>query len=463
MKDYSVCKPRISIVMPVYNAGLYLKDSISDILNQTYENFELICVDDGSTDQSLKVIEYFAQQDNRIRIITQENAGAGAARNRGMELAQGKYIMFLDTDDRFDTGYLFEMCSRAEQTHAQIVVCDAEVFDDQSGLVGYHDCKDWILDENFKYINDVFSYKDCSDEIFTFTEMLPWNKLFLLDIVRKHDIKFQEIPYNNDSFFVAIMMVLADKIAVVNKRMVYYRMGNDRSISSYQNKRTCPQYNFEMYLTIRNKLIQLKKYQEVSVGFAKFASKQIFGHSMAMTEDNLHVYRKYFDNGYTKQVGLDMLTKDDFYDEEMFRDIECLCERGTDAFMARMIHRVSDMYSYYEKYYRERQLVLTSTCEYFNIANIKEGEKIVLYGAGMRGRYLWKKINDNGKYKIVAWVDRKAEYEDMKVNDCCIKRPCEILNLDYDYVVIAIENVDVMQQIKSDLKKIGVNESKIVW
>ena len=93
----------VSIIIPVYNQSRYLKNSFNSLIYQDYDNLEIICVDDGSTDNSLAVLMELKNADSRIRIIQQENKGAGAARNNGLKYANGKYVIFLDADDSFDS------------------------------------------------------------------------------------------------------------------------------------------------------------------------------------------------------------------------------------------------------------------------------------------------------------------------------------------------------------------------
>lgn len=98
--------PKVSIIVPIYNAQHYLRACIESVLGQSVSDWELLLVDDGSTDDSLHIAETFAKQDKRIRVLTQAQAGQGAARNRALELAHGEYIAFLDADDWWDTDYL---------------------------------------------------------------------------------------------------------------------------------------------------------------------------------------------------------------------------------------------------------------------------------------------------------------------------------------------------------------------
>lgn len=113
--------PAVSVIIPVYNAAEFLKDGLNSLLKQTLREIEIICVDDGSTDGSLVILKEFEKTDARIRVIHQENQGAGAARNNGMDVARGKYLAFLDADDFFEKNMLKAAYDRAEETEAEYV------------------------------------------------------------------------------------------------------------------------------------------------------------------------------------------------------------------------------------------------------------------------------------------------------------------------------------------------------
>ena len=112
--------PAVSVIIPVYNAAEFLKDGLNSLLKQTLREIEIICVDDGSTDGSLVILKEFEKADARIRVIHQENQGAGAARNNGMDVARGKYLAFLDADDFFEKNMLKAAYDRAEETEAEV-------------------------------------------------------------------------------------------------------------------------------------------------------------------------------------------------------------------------------------------------------------------------------------------------------------------------------------------------------
>ncbi len=116
-------KPLISVIVPVYNAEKYLKQCVESILNQTYQNIELILIDDGSTDNSLDICNRYKKADNRVKVITQKNAGAAAARNAGLAVCKGDYLGFVDSDDYIDNDMydiLYDACKRSELDVAQI-------------------------------------------------------------------------------------------------------------------------------------------------------------------------------------------------------------------------------------------------------------------------------------------------------------------------------------------------------
>ena len=121
MKINSNC-PLVSIIIPIYNASRYLNDALNCIKNQTYKNIEVICVDDGSTDNSINIIETFTKNDSRFRLFKQQNLHAGIARNAGLQNAKGEYVIFLDADDLFSKKLISTLIKAAKQDNSDMVV-----------------------------------------------------------------------------------------------------------------------------------------------------------------------------------------------------------------------------------------------------------------------------------------------------------------------------------------------------
>lgn len=122
---------KVSIIIPVYNAEKHLKKCIQSVLTQTEKDIEVILIDDGSKDESLHICQLYEKQDNRLRVIHQENSGVSAARNKGITLAKGEYIGFVDADDWIDCEMYRLMLGEAKKTDADVVMCDARtVYED---------------------------------------------------------------------------------------------------------------------------------------------------------------------------------------------------------------------------------------------------------------------------------------------------------------------------------------------
>ena len=126
---------KISVIIPVYNVEKYLRECLDSLINQSFKDFEVICIDDGSTDKSYKILEEYSQKDSRIKVLKQEHNGAGAARNLGIEIAKGKYIQFLDSDDYFEPNMLEELYNTAEKFGADMAVCSARKVDEAGNIV----------------------------------------------------------------------------------------------------------------------------------------------------------------------------------------------------------------------------------------------------------------------------------------------------------------------------------------
>ena len=123
---------KVSVVVPVYNVDEFLDNTLSDITGQTLREIEIICVDDGSTDGTVQVLEELCKKDDRLQILKQKNQYAGAARNFGMSVAEGEYLIFLDADDFFHRRMLETMYQKCKEDKAQICVCDGQIYDENT-------------------------------------------------------------------------------------------------------------------------------------------------------------------------------------------------------------------------------------------------------------------------------------------------------------------------------------------
>ncbi len=219
---------KVSVIMAVYNAEAFLNETLDCVLNQTLREIEVICVDDGSTDASLTILNARAERDSRMTVVAQKNATAGAARNEGMRRATGKYLSFLDADDRFEEDMLevaFEAC---ERERAEVGVFRCDMFDDRTGKTA---SGAWALRDEFLPERQPFSWRDMPDRLFFAFVGWAWDKLFLRDFVRKNELRFQALRTTNDMCFVFSALASADRIITIDRVLAHQRRRAEGSLS----------------------------------------------------------------------------------------------------------------------------------------------------------------------------------------------------------------------------------------
>lgn len=223
----------VSVIMPLYNVENYVHEAINSFLQQTMTDFEIICVDDGSTDSTPQIIEAYAAEDSRIKLIRQKNLGAGAARNNGMKYATGKYIYFFDGDDYCKPDLLERLVIKANRTGADIVVLDYYRIDDCTKKEQLYKG----LDSKFlPQDKETFCYTDVPNNILSIINPTPWNKFYNREFVLSTSLSFMELSTTNDITFCALSAAMATKIAYVNQPLMYYRINRTDSITSKKTK-----------------------------------------------------------------------------------------------------------------------------------------------------------------------------------------------------------------------------------
>lgn len=220
-------KPKVSVIIPVYNVEKYLPECLDSVINQTLPDIEIICVDDGSTDRSLAILSKYAKQDNRIKIIKQQNKFAGAARNAGLDAAQGEFLSFLDSDDFFEPEMLEEMYNKAKDEESDMVVCGYYTYDQMCERNTFQRKLNpqMVLDAPIKP-------EEYSDKLFNFCFPTPWTKLIKHDLFTKYNLRFENLKKCNDLTCIYLTIATAQKISFVNKPFVHYRSNTGTQTSS---------------------------------------------------------------------------------------------------------------------------------------------------------------------------------------------------------------------------------------
>lgn len=207
----------ISIIVPVYNAEKYLARCVDSIIAQTFPNWELLLIDDGSADNSGNICDAYAQQDGRIRAVHQPNGGVSAARNRGVQLAQGEYILFVDSDDYMLPMMCETMVEALESTGSDCVVCGTT----ETGG-GY-----WRPTANRNYTLEGLR-ADMPSLLPTELLSPPWNKIYKREKIR-HLFR-EDISFGEDLIFVLHYLESCQKITFITDSPFYHEKGNEHSL-----------------------------------------------------------------------------------------------------------------------------------------------------------------------------------------------------------------------------------------
>lgn len=225
---------RISVIVPVHNSEKYLVDALDSIFAQEFDDFEVICVDDGSEDATKAILDSYSQIHDNMKVVQlQNNMGAAIARNVGLDEAKGEYVIFLDSDDIFSPVLLSEMYRNANKWDADFCGCGSSEFtvDINDPVIIYRVKKP--LGNN----GEPYSADDFGVDALGILPGVPWNKLIKKDFLIENDIKFQSLTSNNDTYFVCCCIFLAKKIVKVDsdQPLVFHRVGAPGSISYDRN------------------------------------------------------------------------------------------------------------------------------------------------------------------------------------------------------------------------------------
>ena len=257
----------VSVIIPVYNAAKYLRETLDYVCNQTLRDIEIICVDDGSTDDSLGILQEYAARDGRFRILQQKNQYAGVARNNGMAAARGKYMAFWDSDDIFLPEMLEKLYNRAEETRADLVCCDGMEYDEDKKQLRP---APWILPGLCSAGVNPVSFnplQQAPGDIFSYSGSAPWNKVYKREFVEANRISWLETQSSNDLTFVCHCMALAGRVSLLDEVLVHYRV---HSSSIWHSKSKSPRNMYEAHAELLRRM--------KSLGLEKRTDVQLRGH-----------------------------------------------------------------------------------------------------------------------------------------------------------------------------------------
>ena len=204
--------PLLSIIVPIYNVEEYLPECLDSIFAQTFTDYELILVDDGSPDNCPKICDEAASKDARVRVIHQKNGGLSAARNAGLDIARGEWIGFIDSDDMIPVNYYETLYRAAQDGKAELAVCNLCLVDEQGNK---------LRKQYLGVRNEVLSAEDVLAQIECVVFHMASNKVYHRNVFA--ELRYPEGKLNEDTFLVVDLFCKAKRVACTEKTQYFYR------------------------------------------------------------------------------------------------------------------------------------------------------------------------------------------------------------------------------------------------
>ncbi len=301
----------ISVVMPVYNVSGLLYTSIESIQKQTMKDIEIVCVDDGSTDDSLEILTQLKEKYNNIKIVEQENAGPGIARNTGINASEGEYIAFLDADDIFlDESALEKMYKKAKESNSDMVGANLKFVN-----------KDYSLNEYYDYVNTRFTYYSKEDVLNPEEYGIPfafYKNIYNREFLKKYDIHFPDKRAGEDPIFMANVLVNTKDFPVLPVDLYGYNHsmggGVNEKINTYEKKYSYLDHFKEVFDIFRK-----KDFHSTYLGYkVEFIDYLIYSNNMYDSEiqeilsELFGDYEQYFDEGTYGFFVMDYMLNPDY-------------------------------------------------------------------------------------------------------------------------------------------------------
>lgn len=304
---------KISVIVPIYNACKHLRPALDSILAQTFKEIEIICVDDGSTDTSLDMLKIYQKMDNRIRIITETNAGPGHARNNGLKRARGKYVAFLDADDFFEPEMLEKLYNLAEENGLDIAITRYDIYDNKKGKFTAN-----IESEHGKIFDGgaVTSKNEYPDYILESTTGAAWNKLFKKSFILEKNISFTtEAMIFEDVYFTVSALAFAERVARLPDVLVHHRIYSQQS-----RARSFRKYYLQVpgvFLKLKEFLMKGGMYQPLAKGFLNLSCSRCYHTYNLLKSDDRELFWNMLHDGMNEMLGWEEHEAEDFEKKEV--------------------------------------------------------------------------------------------------------------------------------------------------
>lgn len=288
--------PKVSVILPIYNVAPYLDEAFQSIINQTLEDIEIIVVNDGSTDESQQYIKKYAKQDSRIKSLQQKNQGQSVARNHAIEHATGEYIYMMDSDDKIEPTTLEECYHYAEETKADFIFFDGDIFYDKGAEELTWDYKrTHLCKENIKYKGEFLLNRMIDTGKHSCVVWLLFIRKSYLDNI---GLLFYPGIIHEDELYTTILTLRSNNIFCLQQTLVHHRVRNTSTMGKHYSKR-----NMDCYLTVFDELFRFQD-SSLTRKFAKYTLGKVFytGHAIPL-KDKPSVFLRALKSRYLKFIG----------------------------------------------------------------------------------------------------------------------------------------------------------------
>ena len=269
---------KVSVIVPVFNVERYLGECLDSILGQTLRDIEVLCVDDGSTDSSAKILSDYAVRDNRVRVLERDGKGAARARNLGLREAIGEYVFFCDSDDWIDRDTLGWMYGAAVRPGADVAVTGMRYFDSETR----RELRVRKAGADARRLPRPFAPLQLEGALFTSLRAQTGGKLFRRAFVQALELEFQDQVRANDIAFVATALAAAERIVVDDRARYHYRKNHGGNLSSRLNQ--MPEMSALAWMRVRENLSRLGIFEKFRSPFSRAASQALVEVMQALTD-----------------------------------------------------------------------------------------------------------------------------------------------------------------------------------
>lgn len=346
---------KVSVIVPVYNCEKYLRQCLDSLCAQTMTDFEIICVNDGSTDDSAEILAEYAAKDGRFVIVNTENCGAGAARNAGLKIACGKYLLFVDSDDWFEPAMLSTAYREAERTNADITIFRSMQYDNETGNLT--PCTYSLRLDLLPQFRP-FSARDIEGGVFRNIMGWAWDKLYKRSFVLANELEFQEQRTTNDMYFAYISLFKAARISTCDQFLYNQRRNVSGSLSATREKSWECFYN--ALCEVRRELREMGVFGEYERDFVDYALHSCLWNLNSLGEKaGLALYDK-LKSEWFKDLGIAGVPAEWFRFKDEYRQF-CEIMSADNDYVAFRLARVSFENSEMKKRLSEHVTVTQST------------------------------------------------------------------------------------------------------